>query len=57
MGVAAGVPVGVVGAVLLGHGAYRIKRVRAARKDALRPSAWNLEAGPQRASLMARWRF
>jgi len=55
VGIAVGVPVGLVGVVLLAHGAYRIKRVRATRRDARRPSAWNLEAGPQRASIMARW--
>jgi hypothetical protein len=64
LGAAVGIPLVVVGALLVAHGAYRIKRVRAARGEApqqnrgvLKPSTWNLDAGPQRASVSIRWRF
>ena len=56
-GAAVGISIGLVGIVLLAHGAYRIRRVGKARRDARRPSAWNLEASPQRTSMTLRWSF
>jgi hypothetical protein len=52
-----GIAVGALGLVLLGHGGYRTKRVRNARRAALGPSAWNIEASQQRARMTFAWTF
>lgn len=58
LGLAAGLATGMVGTVLMLDGAIRLKRAKAVRRRALlRPSAFSLEPGVQRAVASAVWTF
>ena len=55
-GVTVGLVTGLIGVGLLGHGAYRVRQIRVARRAQLVPSA-RLDLQRERAGLLLDWRF